>query len=207
MKPAPLDFDELLHRHNSAVASAKLMRALDIASGRLWPCDHQRTPETTQRVGQIERCRVCRRHRWNRAMSRQKRQASAHMARLRGWAELQRSGAQRRGFEKKEYSRNLALQPQAGLPFDALVIRVADEFGLAPSGLFERSRAKVPTAARSVVNRVLYERGVSLPVIGELMDRDHTTVLSSIRHFPEYAARDATVSSAYAKCRDRAHAA
>lgn len=43
--------------------------------------------------------------------------------------------------------------------------------------------------ARSAAATLLRAQGVSLPVIGRMLNRDHTTVIYSLRNFDRYAER------------------
>ena len=62
----------------------------------------------------------------------------------------------------------------------ALIRRAAEEYGVRPSLITSRDRAASVHAARSVVAYVLRQQGMSFPRIGNLLDRDHSTVMSMV---------------------------
>ncbi|HET9045113.1 MAG TPA: helix-turn-helix domain-containing protein [Burkholderiales bacterium] len=61
-----------------------------------------------------------------------------------------------------------------------LVEGVAHDHAVTAADLLGRSRTKAVVAARHCLMRILRARGLSLPEIGYLLDRDHTTVLSAL---------------------------
>lgn len=65
---------------------------------------------------------------------------------------------------------------------DELVHAVAAHYGVSGDDIRGRRRYQPIAHARSEVWRVLHdERGMSLPWIGRMFDRDHSTVLSGVR--------------------------
>lgn len=85
-----------------------------------------------------------------------------------------------------------------------LVADVADDFGVGLGELTGEGRRKNLVDARSVVVRILAERGWSSPRIARLIGRrDHSTILNLRDNFPIYAARNVTVAWSYERQRVR----
>lgn len=78
---------------------------------------------------------------------------------------------------------------------------VAREFDITPDIIRGHARDSELMGPRTVVARVLRERGLSLSVIGRLMSRDHSSVMNCIQNYPIYAKRDPRVDRAYIRWR------
>lgn len=65
--------------------------------------------------------------------------------------------------------------------FPALVRSAADAYRILPSMVLSPLREARVVKARSAVIWVCRDAGLSLPHIGHLMERDHSTVLTAIR--------------------------
>lgn len=64
----------------------------------------------------------------------------------------------------------------------SLITFIAARHGVGPAGMLGRQQRRELTAARQEAMAVLAEQmGLSLPAIGKLFNRDHSTVLYSIR--------------------------
>ena len=67
-----------------------------------------------------------------------------------------------------------------------LAERVSEVSGVPLERLLGRDRHKSVARARVHLYAVLRETGLSYPQIGQILDRDHTTVLKQLQlHFPE----------------------
>lgn len=62
----------------------------------------------------------------------------------------------------------------------ALITRAARDYGVEPSSILSKRRTARVAAARAIVAYLLRQQGLSLPTIGRVLDRDHTTVLSMV---------------------------
>lgn len=98
-----------------------------------------------------------------------------------------------------------ALPPRALHPaLQDIVPFVAGVHSLTPSELLGRSRVKHVARARRHLWAMLRERGYSLPEIGHLTDRDHTTVLTGIRLYERETGTPVDVGSRLARRRSEA---
>jgi hypothetical protein len=64
---------------------------------------------------------------------------------------------------------------------EALIRRVARHYGLTFGSILSKDRRPRRAAVRQIVAWVLRAHGRSLPQIGSLLGRDHTTILSNVR--------------------------
>lgn len=84
------------------------------------------------------------------------------------------------------------------MPVSMIIKGVAFDFCVTPEQLISTTRSSSLVAARSVIARILRDRGHSFPVVGRLLGgRDHSTIMNSIRMFDIYAERDPRVKEAY----------
>lgn len=68
----------------------------------------------------------------------------------------------------------------------ALLLRIGDRFGVSPDEILSHIRLQHIAQARHVVAWILHRRGLSYPAIArELGDRDHTTIMNSVRKIEE----------------------
>lgn len=65
-----------------------------------------------------------------------------------------------------------------------MVQRAAKELGIAPDELLGATRKCEVIAARAAIVRVLRKQGVSYPVIGKAIKRDHTTAQHLDKVYP-----------------------
>lgn len=71
-----------------------------------------------------------------------------------------------------------------------LVAKVEDNYGLPRGTLSSRSRQQSIVTCRQACMTVIRDRtGLSLPVIGRLFGRDHTTILYGVHKTREFAVR------------------
>jgi hypothetical protein len=83
-----------------------------------------------------------------------------------------------------------------------LVTSVARDFDISHGELIGDCRANEFVDARSVVSRVLHDRGWSYPQIGRLLGgRDHSTVINLVRKFDVYGRRNLVVMQSYERHR------
>lgn len=70
---------------------------------------------------------------------------------------------------------------------DDIIDRVCVEMEVSEEELRSRSRTKHVARARQLAMRRLYDEGPewSMPRVGRVFDRDHTTVLHALRVWPE----------------------
>jgi len=66
---------------------------------------------------------------------------------------------------------------------EEIVKKVSHESGVPTMEIYGRSRSKKIFSARLEVYKVLRAEGYSYPEIGILMDRDHTTILRTLRKY------------------------
>lgn len=93
--------------------------------------------------------------------------------------------------------------PCQKFPFADLVRLISADFGSNSTELLGATRTEDLVAARSIIIRILRERGHSFPMIGRLMaGRDHSTVINALNKFDYYAKRDPRVREAYNRYRD-----
>jgi hypothetical protein len=78
-----------------------------------------------------------------------------------------------------------------------LIASVAEDFGLTPDELVSKSRFQTNAHARSVVIRLLFERGHSSTQIGRRLNRDHSSVLHARGMFDIYAKMNPVVGLSY----------
>lgn len=83
----------------------------------------------------------------------------------------------------------------------ALLSGVARDFGLSMVEIQGPVRCKELMGPRSVVARILRERGRSYPTIGRLMHRDHTSIMNCVDRFDVYARQDPRVNEIYERWR------
>jgi chromosomal replication initiation ATPase DnaA len=74
---------------------------------------------------------------------------------------------------------------------------VEAEFALPSGAIVGRGRKTVQVFARSIVVRILRDRGVSYPRIGDLLRRDHSTILNMDRKWPVYISQCPKVLEVY----------
>ena len=85
-----------------------------------------------------------------------------------------------------------------------LVSAVAHEFGLTGYDLQGPGRARHLVQPRSVVVRILRDRGMSNPQIGKwLGGRDHSTIINLNRNFSMYARQNPIVQRAYMRLSEK----
>jgi chromosomal replication initiation ATPase DnaA len=58
---------------------------------------------------------------------------------------------------------------------------VSQKTGTKVSAIYGTSRAKPAVAARHLVMYLAHKEGLSYPVIGQAMNRDHTTVMDAVK--------------------------
>ena len=74
------------------------------------------------------------------------------------------------------------LEALEGLGARGLLEQIADEYGTSPQVLLGRGRRQRVANARTRFYYVLWSTlGLSFPELGELLDRDHTTILMGVR--------------------------
>lgn len=170
--------------------SKRLLDALQRAQHGIWPCGCLRTPENIHTVAGIGKCRTCRRKRWNKGL----RQV------------VNRKLAEALIMERREHNNAKARQeayakafPRTGSrkPIDLVISLVEAEFDLSAGALISRGRKKMQVFARSIVVRILRDRGVSYPRIGNMLRRDHTTILNMDRKWPVYISQCPKVLEVY----------
>lgn len=189
------------HCSDMEVGSRKLAEGVDLLLAQRWPCGHIKRPETTQAIGRLLRCRLCRRRRWQAAF---RRRVARVVAEGRTWAERQKEGARLNAVENLQRSERLAESPPEGLSFKQLCNEVSAAFGFTVQEVVGLGRRCELVGARSVIIVILKERGLSFPFIGRLLgDRDHSTIINCAKKFGIYAARDDRVMRAYERLRDR----
>jgi chromosomal replication initiator protein len=77
---------------------------------------------------------------------------------------------------------DLLPQPGSEIPAHAILDETASYFGLTRADLVSKNRSRPLTTARHVAMYLLREcTGLSLIKIGELFERDHTTVLHGVK--------------------------
>lgn len=77
--------------------------------------------------------------------------------------------------------------PAPGCAVEVLVARVAAVTGVSAGRLLRGSRVLEEARARWFLCRCLRDRGLSLPAIGRIVGRDHTTVLYGLRRWDDVA--------------------
>jgi len=108
------------------------------------------------------------------------------------------------GFDRTPWPKWYAV-PGACLTGNNLVAAVARDFGFTGADLKGKARRYDLARARSVVVRIMLDRGVSSTQIGKILGgRDHSTILHSRDMFDAYSQRDARVGASYAFNRGRA---
>lgn len=176
-----------LHYARAAKSSSILLDAIRTQRGLVWPCGHHRTPVTTQRVGEVLRCRRCRRERLNHAIKQWAAKRAAKQALI--------EAARKRMLDY--YERKRAGQT-SDLPFSELAQSVAADFGITVADLKSGSRLPHLIDARAVVILILHERGLSYPTIARLLNRKcHSTILHAVQTFDVYVRRNPLVSTSY----------
>ena len=78
-----------------------------------------------------------------------------------------------------------------------MISLVEAEFALPSGAIVGRGRKTVQVFARSIVVRILRDRGVSYPRIGDLLRRDHSTILNMDRKWPVYISQCPKVLEIY----------
>jgi hypothetical protein len=58
---------------------------------------------------------------------------------------------------------------------------VAENYRVPYEAIMSRDRSTVPSAARTIVAKLLREQGYSLPEIGDALNRNHTSVMRAVR--------------------------
>lgn len=175
---------------------------LAIALGVNWPCEHKRVPENTLRIGEREQCRTCRRRRWMRGFKAVCVRRAENIARL-------KKAHKMRGVilacDKRLVHHALHDPGEGRLPVKALVQKVSASMGMEPDRLMKAKRATSDIRdGRAVVFRILRDRGLSYPVIGEAMGgKDHSTIIHALKQFNAYLAGSEKMAIAYGELRDK----
>jgi len=79
-------------------------------------------------------------------------------------------------------------------PIRKLLVRIGKRFGVTPEEILDRTRLRNITQARHVVAWILRRRGLSLPEIGLLLHRDHTSIMNAVRKVEFQIARSPRVN-------------
>lgn len=88
--------------------------------------------------------------------------------------------------------------PTTQVPAAEIVRGVAKEYGVTPEDIKGKARSTIYVTPRSVIARILRDRGLSYPVIGRLMGgRDHSTIMNLLRRFDDRRERDPFMMSVY----------
>lgn len=96
-------------------------------------------------------------------------------------------------------------KPPSRLTAEKLISYAATRFNVPRDGIVGNSRERIYMGPRTVVARILRERGHSYPVIGRIMGgRDHSTIIGCIAKFDVFARIDPLVPVVYEELRDRA---
>lgn len=157
-----------------------------------WPCGHPRNDANTAWLTRDrEGCLEC--YNAERAALTAKQKAREEAKALKAAAEKvkRESYAAKRLAKLKEHQARIRLDPTnfEGAHFvDELVASVAHAFMITPDELRGMSRYPREVCARSVVMRILRDRGkLSLPAIGRVLDRDHSTVCHALNTWEKRA--------------------
>lgn len=93
---------------------------------------------------------------------------------------------------------------QGKLTLETILNRAADFFGVPLTDLTGRSRSAKIALPRQIVMYVMREEiGASLPQIGQILGRDHTTVMHGIERVTTEMERDASLAQAVNEFRNR----
>lgn len=66
---------------------------------------------------------------------------------------------------------------------EEIVNQVAHEYGVTEDAIFGRGRWEpLASARKEAIYRCRNKLGLSLPILGFYFNRDHTTILSALRH-------------------------
>lgn len=95
--------------------------------------------------------------------------------------------------------------PQVRRSLTDIIYVVAEHYGISPSELLSRSRSKTAAEARIVAYALARDITVtSLPEIGDVFCRDHTTVMSGVADLAKRAMKNECLARSIAVCRSRA---
>jgi chromosomal replication initiator protein len=93
---------------------------------------------------------------------------------------------------------------QGKLTLEAILNSAADYFGLSVTELTGRNRSARVATPRQIIMYVMREEiGASLPQIGQILDRDHTTVMHGIERIVTEMERDANLTQTVSALRNR----
>ncbi len=81
------------------------------------------------------------------------------------------------------------------LPARELMKQIGAKHGVSLDDILSARRQTDIAAARFEISARLYERGLSYPQIGRLINRDHTTVIHAVRRHYELEARFAALAA------------
>lgn len=183
--------DHLREQAKMRASSSALLRSLNLQMGRVWPCGHHRTPETTHTVAGAAQCRACRRARLKKALRR-------IVARMALASIRSQMGAHRKAAVYATLRERARLEERR-LPLDVILGSVGEQFGLTPDDIRGRTRTAPHVEARAIVATILHERGLSYPAVGRLLGgRDHSTIINLVHKFDIYGARNPLVWESYA---------
>lgn len=99
-------------------------------------------------------------------------------------------------IDRATVERLFALHTTKSPNFETIVLKVAAAFDVKSKELLGPSRLRTVVLARQVAMYLAHEvAGFSLPSIGRALDRDHTTVLHSVRKIRDLMTEDRTIAS------------
>jgi chromosomal replication initiator protein len=95
--------------------------------------------------------------------------------------------------------------PQVRRSLTDIIYVVSEHYGISPSELLGRSRLKSVAQARAVAYALARDiTPTSLPEIGDVFGRDHTTVMAVVQDLAKRATKDEPLARSIAVCRSRA---
>lgn len=95
--------------------------------------------------------------------------------------------------------------PQVRRSLTDIIYVVAEHYGISPSELLSRSRVKSVAEARSVAYALARDiTPTSLPEIGDVFGRDHSTVMACVQEIAKRATKNDALARSIAVCRSRA---
>lgn len=210
------DFDQ--RNADMRDADASFLHKLRQEKGEVYPCGHAKSWRNTQTVNGKQRCRTCRRERWNKGFRLAvikvmgRRMESAEKK-----AKIYKIGRDNLAADVKVLSGQLSVaesklatyEPVKGrgdakrLPLVMLRARVASSFDITVGELMGSGRSPTFVHARAVIVRILLERGLSLAQCAKAIGRvDHSTAHNLKANFDRYCVKDGRVTDAYYEYRD-----
>ena len=159
--------------------TANIIFGAEFASHPRWrECGHVKSPENTHTINGIEQCKRCRRDRWNKG--------------------FRRVVNRRNGVPETVEQICARLPKRRNVVFETFLRVASYHFQIEPHEICNKVQSYDHRAARSIIAKVLRDRGMTLKEISKLMGgKERTAARAWINSFETHCRRDPTVREVY----------